>query len=52
MAFSLLAIGEISLHRLNTFSLWGIVIFKPLQLIFFKEFRTNSRSSSLQGIAI
>ena len=32
IAFSLLAMGEISLQRLNTFSLWGIVMFKPLQL--------------------
>ena len=46
----MLAIGEISLQRLNTFSLCGIVTFKPMQLIFLKDLRINSRSSSLQGI--
>ena len=45
-------VGQISLQSSKTFSLWGIVIFNPLQLIFFKELRTNSRSTSLQGIAI
>jgi len=37
IALSLFATGEISLQRLNTFSLCGIVIFNPLQLIFLKD---------------
>ena len=35
----------------NTFCLKGIVIFNPLQFIFFKELTTISKSSFLQGIA-
>ena len=35
------ATGEISVHNLNAFSLKGIVMFKPLQLIFLENQQLN-----------